>query len=188
MEIIPEEAQSKGHKFGTQHLRNPLPSGHYQPNKLKQIQSHTRKNTTHKVHMVDGLQASSICLIQKILMELLYIFSAYHEEQLLTFLECSQRNGHPQPSTQPGQNLIYYIQIRIRNIQHLRPPILRTPNQYNPIQEKTLRKKKAKNTPPIVLSSHFSFYFPFKTKIREQPMPEEKKNHKNRNRGDPTPS
>ena len=166
----------KDTKFGTQRLRNPLPSGHYQPNKLKQIQSHTRKNTTHKVHMVDGLQASSICLIQKILMELLYIFSAYHEEQLLTFLECSQRNGHPQPSTQPGQNLIYYIQIRIKNIQHLRPPILRTPNQYNPIQEETLRKKKAKNTPPLLFPLPISLSIsPFKTKIREQPMPEEKK-------------
>ena len=48
MEIVPEEAQSEGHKFGTQHLRNPLPSGHHQPNKLQQIQSYTRRNTTHK--------------------------------------------------------------------------------------------------------------------------------------------
>ena len=32
-------------------------------------------------------------------------------------------------------------------------------NEYNPTQEESLRKKEAK-TPPIVLSSHFSVYFP----------------------------
>merc|ERR1711997_822642 len=49
-----QKKRSRKDKFGTRHLRNPLPSGHHQPNKLQQIQSNTRRNTTHKVHLVDG--------------------------------------------------------------------------------------------------------------------------------------
>ena len=53
--LFQKKRSRKDTKFGTQHLRNPRPSGHHQPNELQQIQSHTRRNTTHKVHLVDGL-------------------------------------------------------------------------------------------------------------------------------------
>ena len=43
-----QKKRSRKDKFGTRHLRNPLPSGHHQPNELQQIQSNTRRNTTHK--------------------------------------------------------------------------------------------------------------------------------------------
>ena len=58
--------------------------------------------------------------------------------------------------------------------QLLRAPYPPDYNEYNPTQEETLRKKKAK--PPLLFSLPMSLSIsPFKTKIRDQPMPEEKK-------------
>ena len=44
-------------------------------------------------------------------------------------------------------------------IQHLRAPYPPDPNEYNPTQEETLRKKKAKN-PPYCFLFPFLFLFP----------------------------
>ena len=48
-------------------------------------------------------------------------------------------------------------------------------NEYNPIQEEILRKKKAKPPPYCSLFPFLFLFPPSKTKIRDQPMPEEKK-------------
>ena len=200
MEIIPEEAQSKGHKFGTQHLRNPLPSRHHQPNKLQQIQSYTRRNTTHKVHLVNGLVGldyvnylqdskylNSVSCIPPLfyLQVIKYTWSTGFKRHPLIFF-CTSRRTFIDVlgvlSTGWAPSTIYATltkpEILYTNpnkkhtklpmmplfsttkIQHLRPPYPPDPNEYNPTQEETLRKKKAKNPPPIVFSSHFSFYFP----------------------------
>ena len=150
-------------------------------------------------------------------------------------MECSRRNGHPWPSTQPWRNLIYYIRIRIKtyrttndstifqqpnnNIDRFRlfsktdllsflkrsavgrtqnskhttsteSPTLRTSSTKRTSMNTILHEKKhyvrRKQNPPLLFSLPISLSIsPFKTKIREQPMPEE---NTIKNRGDPTPS
>ena len=71
-------------------------------------------------------------------------------------------------------------------IQHLRPPYPPDPNEYNPTQEETLRKKKAKN-PPLLFSLPISLSIsPFKNKDTRPTNAGREKTMKNR--GDPTPS
>ena len=119
--LFQKKRSRKDTKFGTQHLRNPLPSGHHQPNKLQRTQSHTRRNTTHKT----GL-----------------------------------------PMTPPF--------LTTEHTTSTAPPILRTP--MNTILHKKKHYVRRKQKPSLLFSLPISLSIsPFKSKIREQPIPEEKK-------------